>query len=121
MSIAKAYNRSKAEFINSLPTSVYEIRFYINACFGPSLFNRYWWDYINNRIIMKPKRGNRYKIVHPMVDKRDNSKFAHLYDIENRLTFVNYDYLTFSHSTGYYLSIESYDYVVESSKEIFHE
>ena len=58
---------------------------------------------IKCQLIMKPKRMNKYKVVHPMVDKRDNTRFVHMYDINNKQIFVNYDNLEFSYSIGYYL------------------
>ena len=111
-------NYSKPEFINELPENVFEIKYYDNMY--NSQFNRYWFDVDNNRIIMKPIRGKKYKIVHPMKDKyHQDDKFAHLIDINGNQTFVNYDWFIFSHSIGYYLQPESFDYVCKLSKEVF--
>ena len=98
----KRHNITKTEYINELPENVFEIRNYDN--YYNSQFNRYWWDPINNKLIMKPKRGNKYKIVHPMTDKHHENKFVHLYDIDDNQIFVNYDALMYSYSPAYYLN-----------------
>ena len=55
-------------------------------------------------MLMKPKRGNNYKVVQPMVHKVDRSRFVHMIDTQGTKTFVNYDYLEDSYSIGYYLN-----------------
>ena len=90
--MTKTNFKSKPEYINELPENVFEIKDYISLG-EVVLFDRYWWDPTNNRLIMKPKRIKKYKIVHPMIDKRDNTQFVHMFDINNKQTFVNYDYL----------------------------
>ena len=40
-----------------------------------------------------------------MIDKRDNTRFVHMIDVKGNKTFVNYDYLSFSYSIGFYLNI----------------
>ena len=93
--MTKKINKSKPEYIDKLPKNVFEIKYYDNMF--NSVFNRYWFDIDNNKIIMKPTRGKKFKIIHPMKDKQ-NEYFAHLYDIDNKQTFINYEHLIFSHS-----------------------
>ena len=95
-------NKTKPEYIEELPEKVYDIVSYDTIPIA--LFDRYWWDPNKNRIIMKPKRIKKYKIIHPMINKLDNTRYVHLYDINGKQTFVNYDYLEFSYSIGYYLN-----------------
>ena len=102
------------DYINELPENVFEITTYYNT-FNPK-FDRYWWDATNNRLIMKPKRMNKYKIVHPMIDKYHDSRFVHMYDINNNQIYVNYDYLEDSYSSCYYLSINHYDFDINYMK-----
>ena len=113
----KKFNKSKSEYINELPENVFEIKYYDNMF--NSQFNRYWFDVDNNKIIMKPIRGKKFKIVHPMKDKYHESNFVHLYDIDGNKVFINYDWFIFSHSIGFYLQPESFDYVCKLSKEVF--
>ena len=115
----KKRNLTKPEYIDKLPENVFEIKYYDSCCYPFVLFNRYWFDVENNRIIMRDKRNNKYKIVHPMFDKYHDSYFAHLIDINNEQTYINYGHLIFSHSIGYYLQPESFDYVYKLSKEVF--
>ena len=96
--------RTKPQYIDELPENVFEITHY-NNCYN-SQFDRYWWDGTNNRLIMKPKRIKKYKIVQPMFDKFHESRFVHMYDINNNQIFVNYDYLEASFSMGYYFNYE---------------
>ena len=98
----KSSNRAKAEYINELPANVFEIKYYNN--FYNSQFDRYWIDMNKCQVIMKDKRCNKYKVVHPMINKIDNTRFIHMYDINNNQIFVNYDYLIYSYSIGYYLN-----------------
>ena len=79
-------NYSKPEFIDKLPENVFEIKYYDNMF--NSQFNRYWFDVDNNKIIMKPIRGKKFKIVHPMKDKYHESNFVHLYDIDGNKVFI---------------------------------
>ena len=117
----KSSNRSKPEYINILPEKVIEIQSYISL--GEEvLFNRYYWDVLNNRLIMKlkkPIKNNSYKVVHPMFDKYHEDRFVHMIDINDNHIYVNYDYLINYYSIGYYLSIENYDYEVNISKQFF--
>ena len=39
-----------------------------------------------------------------MIDKRDNTRFVHLIDINDKTRFVNYDFLEYSYSLGFYLN-----------------
>ena len=80
----------KPEYLNELPKNIYEYR------------ERYWWDADNNRLLMKDKRTNKYKVVKPMSDKYHESQFIHIYENGKKI-YINYDYLTFSYSIGYYL------------------
>ena len=88
------YNRRKAEYIDKLPENVIQINSYDDCSDRHFILNRYWWDPINLRIIMKPKRGKRYKIVKPMNDRRfDESlgiKCVTLIDINDRNVWVCY-------------------------------
>ena len=116
--MSKKFNKSKSEYINELPENVFEIKYYDNMF--NSQFNRYWFDVDNNKIIMRDKRNNKFKIVHPMKDKyHQDDNFAHLIDINGNKTFINYDWFIFSHSIGFYLQPESFDYVCKLSKEVF--
>jgi len=101
--MSRKYNTSKPEYINELPENVFE---YIN--------DRYWVDIKNNRLIMKTKL-NKFKIVHPMSDKYHDSRFIHLY-IDGNKTYMNYDYLINSHSIGFFLDIDNYDYIIDETK-----
>ena len=94
--------RINSEFIDELPENIYEITEY-NVMFEIRLFDRYWWDADDNRLIMKTMRGNKYKVVKPLY-KNDGTRFVHMYDIKGRQTFVNYDWLLYSHSLCYYLN-----------------
>ena len=114
--MSKQSNRTKPEYIERLPIMVYEFKSY-ETMLIPVRFDRYWWDSVMNRLIMKPKQGQKYKVVHPMKDKRSNDRFVHLRDINDKVIFVNYDWLEFSHSIGYYLSIDNYDYDVKQAHE----
>ena len=97
--------RSKPEYINKLPENVFEIKNYVSL--GEYVyFDRYWLDMNKCQVIMKPKRMNKYKIVHPMIDKYHDSRFIHMIDINGKIIFVNYDYLIDCYSIGYYLSIK---------------
>jgi len=109
-------NRTKPEYIDELPKDVFEISYYGNWL--NSKFNRYWWDSMNNRLIMKPKRIKKYKIVHPMYDKFHDSSFVHMFDINDNQIFANYEALILTHSIGYFLSIENYDSIINESKEL---
>ena len=102
----KHYNKSKSEFINELPENVYEVKSYVGLI-QTSLFDRYWWDPLKCRLIMKPLRGKRFKIIHPMI-KHDGTRFVHMLDINGDKIFVNYDYFEFSNSIGYYLNDDYY-------------
>ena len=115
--MAKKFNKSKPEYIDELPENVFEIKYYDNMF--NSVFNRYWFDVDNNKIIMKPIRNKKYKIIHPMFDKFHDSYFVHMYDVDGNQTYINYGHLIFSHSIGYYLQPESFDYVYNLSKEVF--
>ena len=112
----KEINRNKPEYIDKLPNNTFEIKYYDNM-FQP-LFNRYWFDVDNNRIIMKDKRNNKFKIVNSMKDKQ-NETFAILFDINGNKAFVNYGHIISSNSIGYYLQPDFYDDVVKYSKEVF--
>ena len=95
-------NKTKPEYIDKLPENVYKITSY--DTFPIAIFDRYWWDPTENRIIMKPKRIKKYKIIHPMFDKFHDSRFVHMYDINGKQTFVNFDFLEYSYSLGFYLN-----------------
>ena len=58
----KKHNVRKAEFIDELPENTIPIRNYESCCYGTFEFDRYWYDRINHRIIMKPKHMKKYKI-----------------------------------------------------------
>jgi len=55
--MTKKINKSKPEYIDKLPKNVFEIKYYDNMF--NSVFNRYWFDIDNNKIIMKPTRGKK--------------------------------------------------------------
>ena len=102
--IHRKHNVKKIEFIDELPENVIAISNYESM---GELFeiDRYWWDPICCRIIMKPKRGNKFRVVKPMTDKYHDCRFAYLYDIADNKIWVNYDYICWSNSIGYYLNI----------------
>ena len=104
MASTKKFTKQPSEFIDTLPEDVFEIKNYISL--GEEVeFNRYWYDRINHRIIMKPKHMKIYKIVKPMTDKYHDCRFAYLFDIADNKIWVNYDYICWSNSIGYYLNI----------------
>ena len=92
MASSKKYTRQISEFIDTLPKNIIPINIYESCCNGILKFNRYWWDPINSRIIMKPKRGKRFKIVKPMIDNQ-KTRFVWLLDVNDFKVWVNYDYL----------------------------
>ena len=114
--MAKQTNRTQPEYLQALPIKIYEFKSY-ETMLIPVRFDRYWWDPAMNRLIMKPKRGQKYKVVQPMKDKYHEGRFVHLFDVNDKQIFVNYDWLEFSHSIGYYLSIDNYDYDVRHSNQ----
>ena len=89
----KKYTKQISEYIDELPENVIPINSYVSCCNGILEFNRYWYDPINSRIIMKPKRGNKFKIVKPMNDKYHDRVFVTLFDVNNRQNWVNYEKL----------------------------
>ncbi len=93
------HNRSKSEYIDILPEDVFEM--------GQVLgyhFDRYWVDLNNQRIIMKPKRGVNYKVVHPYYDKWNDCYYVNLIDVEgNQRHWRVYDLLS-CFTVGYYLN-----------------
>jgi len=84
---------TKSEYIIKLPDNVYEI-----------ITSHYWWDAINQQLIIKDKRNNKYKIVKPMSDKWHDGLFYHLFDNDGNKIYVNHEYLIFCYSPAYYLN-----------------
>ena len=95
--------RNIPEYIDKLPENVFEIKNYKTYSDEVYEFNRYWWDADKCRIIMKLKRGNKYKVVKPIFDKNHGSNFVHFFDITDNDIWVNYDWIVWSNSIGYYL------------------
>ena len=86
----RVYNRREAEYIDELPENVIPINSYFAITLDRLVeFNRYWYDSINSRIIMKPKRGNKFKIVKPMNNKYHDCDFVYLFDIDDNRIWVN--------------------------------
>ena len=100
--MSSKHNVRPAQYIDNLPDDVYEIT-HRQVMFEDRLFNRYWWDPTNNRLIMKTLRGNKYKIVQPIKDKYHDGRFVYMIDIHGNQTFVNFDGLLIEYSVGYYL------------------
>jgi len=95
----KQYNRNTPEYIDELPKDVFEM----TKVLGYE-FDRYWIDLNKCRIIMKPKKLNKYKVIKPYYDKWNNTYYfnpidvngiAHhwrYYDLIIYHTYVNYEY-----------------------------
>ena len=97
---AKKYNRSQIEYIDELPNDVYEM----SKILGYE-FDRYWVDLKNARIIMKTKRGNKYKVIHPYYDKWNNTYYFNPIDINNISHHWRYYDVIMSYSPAYYLHV----------------
>ena len=92
MTRTKKFTKQPSEFIDTLPVNVIPIRNY-DAWGRIFDFNRYWWDPVNHRIIMKPKRMKKYKIVKPMTDKYHDCSFVYFMDVNDDKIWVNYEKL----------------------------
>ena len=110
MTSSKKHNVREFEYIDILPKKVIPITKYKAYSGIISEFNRYWWDPINSRIIMKPKNMKKYKIINPMIDKQD-CRFTFLYDIYNFRVWVNYDKLINQILNKQY--VDKYSYVLK--------
>ena len=96
--MTKQYIRNIPEYIDELPKDVIEIKQYPSSFL--SIFNRYWFDSKNIRVIMKlkkPVKGNKYKVVKP-INNRSNRRFIFMYDINDKMIWVDYDYLIKNYS-----------------------
>ena len=105
MTEKKSLNRSKPEYINELPANAFE--------FGRVLgyvFDRYWLDLNNLRIIMKPKRGKLYKIVHPYYSKSNNTYYFNPTDLDGIEHHWRYYDFILSFTNAYYLRLDWHDW-----------
>ena len=92
--MAKNHIRSIVE-VDELPESCFEV----HEVFGHKM-NRYYYDPITFKVYFKPLRGNKYRIVNILHDKRANSIF---FD-QLAITDINGK----QNRIGYYILIESF-------------